>query len=162
MARKIFMVLLWGIIAVGVLLAAAGVVVFLAERAETAGRNENFQIRTETEPIYSLFPELPKTSDIQWRSWISGGIGPTTVKLYFFAFYDYDVSNELQEMKLENQGKYIELYFVPDSIDKDEKWRLVENAGNAFQTGIKDTKKMYANVYVNDAGTILYIEAIGD
>ena len=157
--RKIFTVLLGLFIAVGVLVSAVGVILFAVGRVK---RNDNIQIRTETEPIYNHFPDLPKTSVIQWCSRTSDGIGLTTVKLYFFAFYDYDVSNELQEMKIENQGEDIELHFVPDGINKDEKWRCVENAGFAFQTGIKDTEKMYTTVYINDAGTILYVEAIGN
>ena len=159
MMRKIFSVQLGLLIVAGILFSAAGVILFAAERVKM---NDNIQIRTETEPIYNHFPDLPKTSEIQWCSRTSDGIGLTAVKLYFFAFYDYDVSNELQEMKIENQGEDIELYFVPDGIHKDEKWRHVENAGFAFQTDIKDTEKMYTTVYINDTGTILYIEAIGD
>lgn len=159
MMRKIFKVLLGLFIVVGILFSAAGIILFAVERVK---RNDNIQIRTETEPIYNHFPDLPKTSEIQWCSRTSDGIGLTTVKLYFFAFYEYDVSSELQEMEIENLGEDIELYFVPDGMYKDEKWRCVENAGFAFQTGMKDTEKMYTTVYINDTGTILYIEAIGE
>ena len=157
--RKSFTVLFGLLIAIGVLVSAAGVILLAVDRGKM---NDNIQIRTETEPIYNHFPDLPKTSEIQWCSRTSDGIGLTTVKLYFFAFYDYDISNKLQEMKIENQGENIELHFIPDGIHKDEKWRHVENAEFAFQTDIKDTEKMYTTVYINDTGTILYIEAIGD
>lgn len=65
-------------------------------------------------------------------------------------------------MKIENRSEKIKLHFVPDGIDQDEKWRPVENAGAVFQTGVKDTEKMGTSVFINEAGTILYIEAIGD
>lgn len=90
-----------------------------------------------------------------------GWNGADNNKIIFFAFYDYDVSTELQDMGMEGEGEHIELYFVPDGINADEEWRLVENAGLVFQTGIKDTRKLYANAYINETGTILYVEAIG-
>lgn len=123
---------------------------------------EYVQNRTDTEPIYNHFPELPETSDIQWCSRTLSSIGPSTLKLHIFAFYDHDISNELQNMNIENQSKDIELYFVLDSINGQEKWRHVENTDFAFQEGIKNTEKMYTTVYINDAGTVLYIDAIGD
>lgn len=156
--RKISIVVIACIVLLG-LLSVAGVVLFMADRAKP---EESIQIRTETEPIYNHFPDLPETSEIQWCSWTSSGIGLTTVKIYIFAFYDHDVSNELQDMEIESQGEEIELYFVPESINGDEKWRRVENTGTAFQTGIKDMEKMSTVVYINDAGTVLYVEAIGE
>lgn len=156
--RKISIVVTACIVLLG-LLSVAGVVLFMADKVNT---EENPQIRTETEPIYNHFPDLPETSEVQWCSWTSSGIGLTTIKVYIFAFYDHDVSNELQDMEIESQGEDIELYFVPEGINGDEKWRLVENAGTAFQTGIKDTEKMSTVVYINGAGTVLYVEAIGE
>ncbi len=128
----------------------------------TAGRKEYIQIRTDTEPIYNHFPGLPETSEIQWCSRTSVSIGPSTLQLHIFAFYDHDISKALQDMDIENQSEDIEMYFISDRINGNEKWRPVENAVFAFQAGIKDTEKMYTTVYVNDAGTILYIDAIGD
>lgn len=156
--RKIYIMVIACIVLLG-LLSVAGVVLFIANRIKP---EESIQIRTETEPIYNHFPDLPETSEIQWCSWTSSGIGLTTVKIYIFAFYDHDVSNELQDMEIESQGEEIELYFVPESINGDEKWRRVENTGTAFQTGIKDMEKMSTVVYINDAGTVLYVEAIGE
>lgn len=156
--RKISIIVIACIVLLG-LLSVAGAVLFIAEGAKP---EESIQIRTETEPIYNHFPDLPETSEIQWCSWTSSGIGLTTVKVYIFAFYDHNVSNELQDMKIENQGEEIELYFVPEGINGDEKWRRVENTGTAFQTGIKDTEKMSTVVYINDTGTALYVEAIGE
>lgn len=156
--RKISIVVIACIVLLG-LLSVAGAVLFMADRVKP---EESIQIRTETEPIYNHFPDLPETSEVQWCSWTSSGIGLTTVKVYFFAFYDHDVSNELQDMEIESQGEDIELYFVPEGINGDEKWRRVENAGTAFQTGIIDTEKMSTVVYINDAGTVLYVEAIGE
>ncbi len=52
---------------------------------------EEKQIRTDPEPIYKLFPDLPATDTVRWCSRTSGGIGLTNVRLYVFAFYDYDV-----------------------------------------------------------------------
>lgn len=147
------------IIIVLLVLAAAICVIFAAAGARP---EENIQIRTETEPIYNHFPDLPETAEIQWCSRTSQGIGLTTVKLYFFAFYDHDISNELKGMKIESRSGTIDLQFVPESIKEDDKWRQVENAGSAFQTGIKDIRKMNTTVYINEAGTVLYIEAIGE
>lgn len=150
--RKIIIVLL--------VLAAAICVIFVA--AGVVKTEENIEIHTETGPIYNHFPDLPETAEIQWCSRTSQGIGLTTVKLYFFAFYDHDISNELKEMKIESRSGMINLQFVPEGIKEDDKWRQVENAGSAFQTGIKDTRKMNTTVYINEAGTVLYIEAIGE
>lgn len=156
--RTISIVVIACIVLLG-LLSVAGAVLFMADRVKP---EENLQIRTETEPIYNHFPDLPETAEIQWCSWTSSGIGLTTVKIYIFAIYDHDVSNELQDMEIKNQSEETELYFGPEGINGDEKWRQVENAGTAFQTGIKDTEKMSTVVYINDAGTVLYVEAIGE
>jgi len=153
-----------GLAVAGGVLFAVGVVL-LAVVFLMSGRykpKEYVQMRTDTESIYNHFPELPETSEIQWCSRTLAGIGPTTLKLHIFAFYDHDISGELQEMDIENQSGEIEFYFVPDSIKGDEKWRQVENVTFAFQAGIKDTEKMYTTVYINEAGTILYIDAIGE
>lgn len=162
--KKFFNVLivLSALLAAGGILSAA--ILSLAERVKTRESVQNIQVRTEAEPIYNHFPDLPETSAIQWCSQSSGGIGLTTITLCFFAFYDRDVSGELQEMKIESQGEDKELYFVPDGINEDEKWRRVESAGNAFplQTGIRESARFYVDVYINEAGTILYVEAVGD
>ena len=42
-------------------------------------RPDEKQIRTDVEPIYNHFPDLPATDDIQWCSRTSDGIGLTTV-----------------------------------------------------------------------------------
>ena len=156
--KKIFIVLIVLIVLLS-LPTVTGAVLFIAERVHT---EESIQIRTETEPIYNHFPDLPETSEIQWCSWSSGGIGLTTVKIYFFAFYDHDVSNELEDMEIVNRSENMEAYFVPGGISGDEKWRRVENARTAFQASIKDTQKMSTVVYINDMGTIIYVEAVGD
>lgn len=162
--KKFFIVLiiLSALLAAGGILSAA--ILSAAERAKTEKSIQNIQVRTETEPIYNHFPDLPETSAIQWCSQSSGGIGLTSTTLYLFAFYNRDVSGELQEMRIESQGENIELYFVPDGVNGDEKWRRVESAGNAFplQTGVRESARLYADVYINEAGTILYVEAIGD
>lgn len=134
--------------------------VFLA--VEGIRMKESIQVRIETEPIYNHFPDLPETSKIQWCSRSSEGIGLTTTTIYIFAFYDHDISKDLQEMEVRSTDEDIELYFTPDGINKNQKWRYIENAKFAFQTGIKSTQKMNTTIYINDEGTILYIEAIGD
>lgn len=149
--RRIFIVLSGLIVAGGILFAIEG-----------AGRKEDVPIHTETEPIYNHFPDLPKTSEMQWCSRASGGIGLTTTTVYLFAFYNDDISDELQEMKVKNESEDIELYFAPAGMNQEQKWRYVENAKSAFQSGIMSTQKMNTTVYINEAGTILYIEAIGD
>ena len=157
--RKISVVVIACIVLSGLLAAA---VLFIADRAKP---EESVQIRTDTQPIYNHFPDLPETSEIQWCSWSSSGIGLTTVKIYIFAFYDHDVSNELQDMEIENQSEDIELYFVPDGVNGDEKWRRVESIENLpfpLQTGVRESARFTADVYINEAGTILYIEGIGD
>lgn len=157
--KKIFSIL---ILLAG--LFAAGGILLAVERARTEESIQNIQIRTDTEPIYNHFPDLPETSEIQWCSQSSGGIGLTTTTLYFFAFYDRDVSGELQEMIIGGQGQDIELHFIPEGISEDEKWRRAESPGNSFplQTGVRESARLYASVYINEAGTIIYVEAIGD
>lgn len=123
---------------------------------------ENIEVRTDTEPIYNHFPDLPATQDIQWCSRTSDGIGLTTVELNIFAIYDHDIRSELRDMEIEKQGGDIDLYFVPDGIEAVQGWRRLENADFAFQSGIRETRKMCTTAYINDAGTILYIEAIGE
>lgn len=123
---------------------------------------EEVQIRTETEPIYNHFPDLPGTSKMQWCSESSKGIGLSTVRVYIFAYYDHDISSELQGMKISSEKTAIDLYFVPEGISRDQKWKCVEDAPFAFQEDIKDTRKKNTAVYINEQGTILYIEAIGD
>lgn len=156
--KKISIVL---VVVSGLLAAIVGAVLF------TAGvrGKENLYIHTETQPIYNHFPDLPKTPEIQWCSSASDGIGLTTVEIYFFAFYDHDISNELQDVKIENQSKDIELYFIPEGMNEDEKWRLVEcpkSAPFSLQTGVRESARFYAEVYINEAGTVLYVEGIGD
>lgn len=130
--RKISVVVIACIVLSG-LPSVAGAVLFMADRVKP---EENLQIHTGTEPIYNHFPDLPETSEIQWCSWISGGIGLTCVKVYILAFYDHDVSNELQDMEIENQGEEIELYFVPEGINGDElhkfKLNFLSNYGSIY------------------------------
>lgn len=116
---------------------------------------------TETAPIFNHFPDVPKTSQMQWCSRSSGGIGLVTTWVYVFAYYDHDISGELREMTVGDECDDIEIYYVPDEA-KGQKWRRVENAEFAFQTGIKDSRKKYTEVYLNEAGTILYFVAVGD
>jgi hypothetical protein len=116
---------------------------------------------TKTEPIYNHFPDLPETSEIKWCSKSSGGIGLVTTTIYIFAFYDKDVTGELHEMTISKEAAELDMYYMPDEV-KGQKWRAVEDAPFAFQTGIKDTRKMNTTVYSNELGTILYVKAIGD
>lgn len=143
-----------------VLFAAAGVLLYAAAGEHT--RKERIHVRTETEPICNHFPDLPKTSEIQWCSRSSEGIGLTTTTVYIFAFYDRDISHELRELEIESKEEDVELYFTPAGMNTNQKWRFAGNAEFAFQTGVKSTQKMNTTVYVNDAGTILYMEAVGD
>ncbi|MDE7418166.1 MAG: hypothetical protein K2N44_17995 [Lachnospiraceae bacterium] len=149
------------------LVAAAGGICFalLVLAALGAKGKESVMTSTETEPIYNHFPDLPEASEIQWCSRTSGGIGPSMVRLHIFAFYDHDISGELssklQEMTVKNEYEDIELYYAPDEI-KGQKWKPVENADFAFQSDVIMTEKLYTTVHVNETGTILYIEAVGD
>lgn len=127
------------------------------------------QIRTDMEPIYNHFPDLPATEHIQWCSQTSGGIGLTTVRLYVFAFYDDDISAELGEEEISDENP--DFYFLPENLPENwteyitqnhSGWRKLKHAGNAFQSGIKDSRKMYTAVYLNEAGNIIYLEAIGN
>ena len=120
------------------------------------------EIRTETEPIYNHFPDLPETAEIQWCSKSSEGIGLRTVMVYILAYYDHDISGELQGMKVSDQEAAVDLHFLPEGIIREQVWKHVENASFAFQAGIKDTQKMNTAVYIHEQGTILYIEAVGD
>lgn len=123
---------------------------------------EDIQIRTETEPIYNHFPDLPVTSEMQWYSESTEGIGLNTVKVYIFAYYDHDITSELQGMKFSGHETVVDLHFVPEGMSREQKWKLAEDAPFAFQEDIKDTRKMNTTVYINEQGTILYLEAIGD
>lgn len=119
------------------------------------------QIRTDIEPIYNHFPGLPATDDIQWCSRTSGGIGLTTVWIYVFAFYDYDVGTELGGEGILNEKT--DFYFLPeDLVDSNSKWRKVEDMGDAFQAGIKLSEIMGVSIYINESGNIIYMEAVGD
>ena len=139
---------------------------FLIRETETGyqleSNAEDIQIRTETEPIYNHFPDLPVTSEMQWCSESSGGIGLNTVKVYVFAYYDHDITSELQGMKFDDHETVVDLHFVPEGMSREQKWKCAENAPFAFQEDIKDTQKMNTTVYINEQGTILYLEAIGE
>ncbi|MDE7208072.1 MAG: hypothetical protein K2N90_13110 [Lachnospiraceae bacterium] len=148
------------ILAVGIIFLVTATGIYIA--SIVINTVKPIQVRTDTEPIYNHFPDLPETSEIQWCSKSSEGIGPITTYIYIFAFYDDDIGKELRDMNIKDGNEDIELYFVPEGIDVDQKWKFVEGAGFAFQNEIKDTRKMYTNVYINETGTILYIEAVGD
>ncbi len=152
--KRIYIV--WFVLAIGSVCFALLVVLALGAKGK-----DSVMTSTETEPIYNHFPDLPKTSEIKWCSQSSGGIGLVTTTLYIFSFYNEDISDTLQGMTIDDKAATIELYYEPEEV-RGQKWRLVENAAFAFQTGIKDTKKMYTNVYLNASGTILYVEAVGD
>ena len=49
-----------------------------------------------------------------------------------------------------------------EGISREQKWKSVEDASFAFQEDIKDTWKMNTAVYIDETGTVLYMEAIGD
>ncbi len=152
--KRIYMILL--VLAVGG--ACVALIVLLALGAKG---KDSVRTSTETEPIYNHFPDVPKTSQMQWCSRSSGGIGLATTWIYVFACYDHDISGELQEMTVADEYSDIEFYYEPDEMEG-QRWRRVENAEFAFQTGIKNTRKMYTEVYLNEAGTILYFEAVSD
>ena len=65
---------------------------------------------TETAPIYNHFPDVPETSQMQWCSRSSGGIGLVTTCIYVFACYDHDISGELQEMTVGDECDATDLY----------------------------------------------------
>ena len=100
---------------------------------DTKGK-ESVMTSTETRPIYEHFPDLPEASGIQWCSRTSGGIGPSMVRLHIFAFYDHDISGELQEMTVKNEYEDIESYYAPDEI-KGQRWKPVETAGATVAIG---------------------------
>lgn len=152
--KRIYIV--WFVLAIGSVCFALLVVLALGAKGK-----DSVMASTETEPIYNHFPDLPKTSEIKWCNQSSGGIGLVTTRLYIFAFYNEDISDTLQGMTIDDKAATIELYYEPEEV-RGQKWRLVENAAFAFQTDVKDTQKMYTNVYLNASGTILYVEAVGD
>lgn len=166
--KKVFIIfaILSLLLAAGGILSAAALSAAKKDRMKES--SQNIQIRTDTEPIYNHFPDLPEALEIQWCSQSSRGIGLTTTRLYFFAFYDHDVSSELlgaiQEMTIEDQGESRELYFVPENIDENEKWRKIQSPGDVFllQTGVRESARFYVDIYMNDTGTILYVEGVGD
>lgn len=143
-------------------LAVAGVLLAAAVLAAQGAKGKDVVMTsTETDPIYNHFPSLLETAQIKWCSKSSGGIGLVTTKLYIYAFYDTDISSKLHNMDFDSEAAPIESAYEPDEV-KGQTWRHAANAPFAFQTGIKDTNKMYTEVYLNESGRILYIEAIGD
>lgn len=134
-----------------------GLIIF----ATTVKEPDKKQIQTNAEPIYNHFPDLPTTEMIQWSSKSSSGIGPTTVWLYVFAFYDHDISANFSDKGILKEKS--DFYFLPQNFKLDHtKWRKLENMDAAFQSGIKDGERMNTSVYLNEAGNILYMEAVGD
>ena len=123
---------------------------------------EDIQIRTETEPIYNHFPDLPETSKMQWYGEASGGIGLNMVRVSVFAYYEHDITGELQGMRFVDCEDAVDLRFVPEGISREQRWRIAEDAPFAFQEGVKDTRKMNTTVYINEQGTVLYLEGIGE
>lgn len=135
-----------------------GIILFIAIKGK---ETDDIQIRTDIEPIYNHFPDLPATETIQWCSKTSSGIGLTTVRVYAFAFYDHDISAEFNEAKILDETP--DFYFLPETLTENHsKWRKPENMDAAFQSGITDSKKMRTSVYLNETGNILYMEAIGE
>lgn len=119
---------------------------------------------TETGPIYNHFPDLPETSKIEWCSRSTGGIGLVNHWLYIFAFYDHDISSELQEMTVGDVCEGLELYYEPDEV-RGQQWRSLgkeQHATYAFQDDIAVTDKLSTQVYINETGTLLYIDAYWD
>ena len=139
----------------------AGMALFALSAIIKEKEPDEKQIRTDVEPIYNHFPGLPATDDIQWCSRTSDGIGLTTVWVYVFAIYDYDAGVELGGERIFHEKT--DFYFLPEDLtESSSKWRELKDMGFAFQAGIKDSEKMYASVYINEAGNIIYIEAVGD
>ncbi|MBD5470568.1 MAG: hypothetical protein HDR19_05510 [Lachnospiraceae bacterium] len=135
-----------------------GIILFIAIKGK---ETDDIQIRTDIAPIYNHFPDLPATETIQWCSKTSSGIGLTTVWVYTFAFYDHDISAEFSEAEILDDPP--DFYFLPENFaENHSNWRKLENMDAAFQSGIKDSKKMRTSVYLNETGNILYMEAIGD
>lgn len=135
-----------------------GIVLFTVTKGK---ETDEKQIRTDVEPIYNHFPDMPATENMQWCSRTSSGIGLTTVWVYVFAFYDYDVSAEFSEEGILSEKT--DFYFLPENLAEDNsKWRKLEDMGAAFQSGIKASEKMCTSVYLNEAGNIIYMEAVGD
>lgn len=152
MLKKAFMIIL-GILTTWIIL-----LVVTAAFTKEKETDEN-QIQTDTKPIYNHFPDLPVTENIMWCSQTSDGIGLTTVRIYMFAFYDYDVSVRFSEKGSLNEAP--NFYFLPEKPDDDnEKWRKLEDMKFAFQSGIKDSEKMVTSVYLNEAGNIIYMEGM--
>ena len=65
-------------------------------------------------------------------------------------------------MNFETEGADLEFDFAPDEVDGNQKWRYANQVYFAFQSGIADYRRMNTKVYINEEGTILYIEAISD
>ena len=116
----------------------------------------------ETEPIYNHFPDLPETSKMQWCGEASEGIGLNTVRVSVFAYYDHDITGELEGIRFVDWEDAVHLRFVPEGISREQKWKSVEDAPFAFQADIRNTQKINTAVYINETGTILNMQAIGD
>lgn len=135
------------------------------------GEKEDYRIRTDTEPIYHHFPDLPRTEDMEWCSTSSGGIGLVTTRLYLYCWYDHDIREELLDLEPGQEIGQIErteqtldvFYFIPERlIEQPQVWSKLDHGDFAFQTGIKDGEKMNTVIYLSADGTVLYLEAVGD
>jgi len=145
-----------------ILVVGGGVCFWLLVLCALGAKGKDYTMTsTETGPIYNHLPDLPETSKITWCSRSRGGIGLMNHWLYIFAFYDHDISSELQEMTVEDACADIELYYDPDEV-KGQKWRGFEKDQFAFQDDIAVTDKMITQVYINETGTILYVETYWD
>lgn len=152
--KKVLKFLLGILIAGMVLLVIISVVI----KEKRAGEK---QIHTDIEPIYNHFPDLPETENIQWCSETSEGIGLTTVRIYVYAFYDASISDRFSEQRSVNEIP--DFYFVPENLTGNHaEWRRLDDMKFAFQSGITNSEKMLTSVYLNEAGNVIYMEAVGD
>lgn len=138
------------------------------------GEKEDYRIRTDTEPVYHHFPDLPRTEDMEWCSTSSGGIGLVTTRLYLYCWYDHDIREELLDLEPGQEIGQIEqierteqtldvFYFIPERlIEQPQVWSKLDYGDFAFQTGIKDGEKMNTMIYLSADGTVLCLEAVGD
>ncbi len=59
--------------------------------------------------------------------------------------------------------KMSDFYFLPEELsENDLGWRKLENMETAFQEGIKNGERKYTDVYINETGTVIYMEAVWD
>ena len=125
---------------------------------------EKSELRTDSEPIYDHFPGLPETERVEWRSVTHGGIGPSTVELYIFAFLTDDTAMDarIAQHSLSEDEVKIDSIFTPKDLDNGITWRQLLDVPFCFQENSPYKDLMHTKIYISNDRKIVFIYAIGE